>query len=105
MSKYVSLDLFKTHVRADDFADDDDYLEHLLESAEVSVVQYTNSTADELEDAEGNLPLPLVHAVLLLAGHWYNQREAVAATQMHAIPMCVQSLVRPYRRLVRDEEG
>ena len=29
----VSLALFKKHVRADDFADDDEYLQHLLDTA------------------------------------------------------------------------
>ena len=34
----VSLALFKKHVRADDFADDDEYLEHLLDTAESAVI-------------------------------------------------------------------
>ena len=37
----VSLALFKKHVRADDFADDDSYLEHLLNTAEVSIITAT----------------------------------------------------------------
>ena len=38
----VSLDVFKKHVRADDFADDDDYLTELLETAESAVIKATN---------------------------------------------------------------
>ena len=34
----VSLSLFKKHVRADDFADDDEYLMFILESAEEAVI-------------------------------------------------------------------
>ena len=37
----VDLALFKKHVRADDFADDDDYMQHLLDAAEVSVITAT----------------------------------------------------------------
>ena len=38
----VSLELFKKHVRADDFADDDVYLDHLIAAAEESVITATN---------------------------------------------------------------
>lgn len=99
----VSLELFKKHVRADDFADDDDYLEHLLEAAELSVVKATNRSLDELRNPEtGKLPADLIHAVMLTAGHWYNQREAVSTVQMHEVPDALQALVKPYRRLVAD---
>ena len=43
----VSLALFKKHVRADDFADDDEYLEHLLDTAESAVITATNRTKEE----------------------------------------------------------
>lgn len=96
----VSLALFKKHVRADDFADDDVYLEHLLETAEVSVVTATNRTMGELTgDNGGVFPLPLQHAVMMLAAHWYNQRESVAGVQMHEVPDSLQALIKPYRKL------
>ncbi len=96
----VSLALFKKHVRADDFADDDVYLEHLLETAEVSVVTATNRTMGELTGGNGGvLPLPLQHAVMMLAAHWYNQRESVAGVQMHEVPDSLQALIKPYRKL------
>lgn len=44
----VSLALFKKHVRADDFADDDEYLRHLLDTAESAVITATNRTQEEL---------------------------------------------------------
>lgn len=97
----VSLALFKKHVRADDFADDDVYLEHLLEAAEQSVVTSTNRSIDELTaDNAGELPAALQQAVMMLAAHWYNQRESVAGVQMHQVPDSLQALVRPYCKLV-----
>lgn len=97
----VDLELFKKHVRADDFADDDEYLAHLLDAAETSVVTYTNRSLGELRAmGEGTLPTPIVHAVLMLGAHWYNQRESVSSVQMHAVPDALQTLVKPYRRLV-----
>lgn len=102
----VSLALFKKHVRADDFADDDEYLGHLLEAAEVSVVTATNRTAAELSDGNGGeFPAPLKHAIMMLAAHWYNQRESVSSVQMHEVPDALQALVKPYRKLVDDASG
>ncbi len=99
----VSLALFKKHVRADDFADDDEYLEHLLATAEVSIITATNRTEQELiDDNAGEFPAPLKHAIMMLAGHWYNQRESVSTVQMHEVPDALQALVKPYRKLVSD---
>lgn len=102
----VSLALFKKHVNADDFTADDEYLTHLLEAAEVSVVTATNRTIEELTDSNGGMfPVPLKHAIMMLAGHWYNQRESVSTVQMHEVPDGLQSLVKPYWILVNDAGG
>jgi uncharacterized phage protein (predicted DNA packaging) len=96
----VSLELFKKHVRADDFADDDEYLNHLLEAAASTVVSATNRSEDELKEmGGGELPAPLKHAIMMVGAHWYNQRESVSTTQMHAVPDSLQALIKPYRRL------
>lgn len=96
----VSLELFKKHVRADDFSDDDEYLQSLLDTAEAHIIRETHRSVEELcELSGGDFPCPLNQAIMLLAAHWYNQREAVSTTQMHAVPMGVQSLVKPYRKL------
>lgn len=102
----VNLALFKKHVRADDFADDDEYLEHLLATAEESVITATNRTEQELKaNNAGEFPTPLKHAVMMLAAHWYNQRESVSSVQMHEVPDSLQALVKPYRKLVDDAGG
>jgi hypothetical protein len=99
----VSLELFKKHVRADDFADDDEYLSHLLETATSTVVNATNRSEEELtEMGGGEFPVPLKHAVMMIGAHWYNQRESVSTTQMHAVPDSLQALIKPYRRLTTD---
>lgn len=96
----VSLALFKKHVRADDFADDDEYLEHLLETAESAVIAATNRTEEELEQmGGGTMPTPIKHAIMMLGAHWYNQRESVSSVQMHAVPDSLQALIKPYRKL------
>lgn len=96
----VSLALFKKHVRADDFADDDEYLQHLLDTAESSVIKATNRTQEELAKmGNGSVPTPIKHAIMMLGAHWYNQRESVSSVQMHAVPDSLQALIKPYRKL------
>ena len=99
----VDIALLKQHVRADDFSDDDQYLAHLLEAAEQYVTEATNRSSDELLAMGGeHLPATLQQAVLLIAGHWYNQREAVSGVQMAEVPYTLQALIKPYRKLVDD---
>lgn len=97
--------LFKQHVRADDFDDDDAYLRHLLEAAEEAVVRATNRTAAELvARGGGQLPRALSVAAFSLAAHWYNQREAVASVQMVEVPATLTALIRPHQRLCSQDE-
>ena len=100
----VDISLLKQHVKADDFCDDDLYLAHLLDAAEQYVTEATNRSSDELlamGDGE-HLPATLQQAILLIAGHWYNQREAVSGVQMAEVPYTLQALIKPYRKLVDD---
>ena len=105
----VDLALLKKHVHADDFTADDTYLQHLLDAAEAHVIGMTNRTAAELMvpgSSEGTavLPVQLQQAVIMLAGHWYNQREAVSGVQMAEVPYSLQALVKPFRQLVKPVE-
>ncbi len=98
----VDIALLKKHVNADDFSDDDEYMAHLLDAAEQYVSNATNRTSDELaEMGGGKLPVSLQHAVLMIAGHWYNQREAVSGVQMAEVPYSLQALIKPYRKLAK----
>lgn len=100
----TDISLLKQHVRADDFSDDDQYLAHLLEAAEQYVCTATNRSARELAGENDEFPAMIQQAVLLIAGHWYNQREAVSGVQMTEVPYTVQALIKPYRKLIDDTE-
>lgn len=96
----VSLELFKKHVRADDFSEDDDYLRHLLATAEEHVLLATaRSKAELLEMGGGDFPVSLSHAIMLIAAHWYNQRESVSSVAMQEVPDSLQALIKPFRKL------
>lgn len=104
MLELVDFDLFKCHVRADEFADDDVVLRHYLGAATAAIVGATNRTEEELvEMGSGSLPLPLQQAVLLLGGLWYDHRESAVAVQMHDIPGGIIDLVRPFTKLSNRE--
>lgn len=48
----------------------------------------------------GDVPQPLRHAILMLAGHWYENRETVVVGQAPAeVPFAVEALISPYRRV------
>lgn len=104
---HTSLTLFKLHVRADDFADDDAYLQQCLDAAEQQVVTATNRTLDELlalgPDGQ-SLPAPLTQAVLLVGGSLYDHRENDAPQQYTEIPWGAAAIIKQYRRLcVQDQ--
>lgn len=100
----VDLTLFKQHVRADDFGSDDAVLQFYLDAAVEAVITATNRTeAELLAMGDGTtLPKPLQQAAMMLAAHWYNQREAVSGTQMHEVPASLMALVKPFRKLADD---
>lgn len=96
----VSLKLFKTHLRADDFAQDDEYLTHLLDAAEEEVCKLTNRASDELTElGGGEWPVSLRHAVLLFAATQYNSsRESTGNANIKALPDNFYALIRPWRK-------
>ena len=45
----------------------------------------------------GDVPPNLKHAIKLLAGHWFENREATADANVYPIPLGVQCLIAPYK--------
>jgi uncharacterized phiE125 gp8 family phage protein len=51
------------------------------------------------------IPRPLLHAILLLVGHWYENREpAITGHTSNPIEFAVEALCGPYRVFHRDPE-
>lgn len=46
------------------------------------------------------VPAAFKQAMLLLIGHWYENREATVAGQLNDLPMAVKYLLQPFRRPV-----
>ena len=88
----VTLAEAKKHLRVD-FDEDDDAIQKTIEAA----VDHLSSIDVDM-DADP-LPPALHHAVLLLVGHFYLNREATNEEQLRFTPIGVDRLIAPYREM------
>lgn len=102
----VDLELFKKHVRADDYSADDELLQMILDSAEVEVIRATNRTTDELKEiGGGDLPLPIKQAILMAGAMKFAYPEGLIPSSMQQIPFGVEALIKQYRKLESNASG
>lgn len=99
----VTLEELKLQMRIE--TDDDDALVEVYgDAAERAVIGATGRSLSELEEMGGGVfPAPLKVAVLMLAGTFYRDREAVSNLPVNAVPYSVDYLVKPYVKLVSDD--
>lgn len=107
-----------------DWNDDDQELETMALAAEDAVINGTRRTYDELcvrgyQDKTGDttitdaddlpdgnwFPPMLKRAILLLVATMYRHREPDAPVAVNMVPFSYHFLVKPYRKLVDDEES
>lgn len=99
----VSLDRVKQHLRVD-HDEENELIQAYLESALSYVEQYCDRQIIDPAPAEGEEPIDpntqmlvtkdVEQAMLLLVGHWFNNREAVViGTISSAVPLAVESLL------------
>ena len=48
-------------------------------------------------DAGSDVPQSLIHAIMMLAAYWYEQRETAAGNTMTEVPLGFDALIAPYR--------
>lgn len=90
----VSIEEVKQHLRIDiDYRDEDNYIESLILVAE-EVIE--GDLRRGLSEFEGNVPQSLKHAVLLLIGDFYNNREDSSDLKFNQIPNGVKRLIAKY---------
>lgn len=75
---------------------DDPLLSHKLAVAEEWIGNFTGTPFADHDP----LPASITEAALMLAAHWYIQREAATDMRLTSIPFGVLDLVRPYRESV-----
>ena len=97
--EYLNLDLIKKHLNIDeDFHDDDDYLTLLGDVVEQVTERHIDDSLKKLTaDNNGKIPAPLIQAMLLLLGTYYNNRENVAFASSAEIPLSYSYLLSLYQ--------
>ena len=95
---YIELNKIKKHLNIDDyFIDDDEYLLSLAEVAEKVVEKHIDCNLSDLQEEDGTLPVPLLHAMLLFIGDMYQSRESVSFTSASEIPFSYEYLLSLYK--------
>lgn len=94
---YLELEQVKKHLEVDSsYKDDDEYILSLMEVAEDSIAQHLDIALDELAEG-GQLPSSIIHAMLLMIGNLYANREPVYYGQVVKIPYTYEYLVGLYK--------
>ena len=97
--QFLTLADIKAQARIESsFTDEDNYLMKLGKAAERKVFKDTQRTYDEIVAMEGEWPIDLTIAALLLTSHWYEHREPVTNQSMAVVPYAYEDLYMPYRK-------
>ena len=95
---YISLAQAKQHLLIDEsFKEDDSYILDLISVAEDSVAQHLNIALSGLEKEDGKLPSSIIHAMLLMIGNLYANREPVTYGSCIELPMSYKYLLGLYK--------
>lgn len=95
---HIDLETIKKHLNLnEDYTDDDTYVMHLENVAENLVEKHIDKTLEEIIAEEGEVPSPLLHAMLLIIGNLYDNRESVAYNQVVEVPKTLQYILSMYR--------
>lgn len=94
---YVSVEEIKRHLNID-YEEDDLYLQDLIEAAEDAIERFIQQTLKDVE-VDGKLPASLKHAVRLMVGGFYANREPAAFAAASEIPYNLHFLIIQFRKL------
>jgi len=72
---------------------------NLHESRAIAITFKVGHITNPGPPASSTVPDPLKVAILLLVGHWYQNREATSSAGMASLPFAVEALIAPYRRM------
>lgn len=96
--KYITLEYIKQHSRID-YDCEDSLLEIYGEAAEETVLNHLNRSYDDLVEAYGGVPKPIMQATLMLVDVSYQYRSPVNATSVSVVPYTFDILIKPYMQL------
>ena len=94
---YVSVEEIKRHLNID-YEEDDLYLQDLIEAAEDAIQRFIQQPLKDIE-VDGALPASLKHAVRIMVGGFYANREPAAFAATSEIPYGLHFLMIQFRKL------
>ena len=94
---YITLAELKQHLKVEVNADDT-YLTTLIGVAEVAIGNELGKPLSWYEDGNGNIPTPLMQAIMIQCGDLYNNRESVAFAAPSEVPRTLEYLLQPYKK-------
>ena len=99
MELYATLQMLKEQVNlVEEYTGDDTKLSRLLLTAQESVEKHIQQPLSGFVNEEGELNPMLVHAILIIAAHWYQNSEPVAFVQPRVIPYTYEYLLQPFKK-------
>ena len=100
---YIDTVILKKHLNIDEsWVEDDEYIKALCIAAECAVENHIQRPLTEIVDEHGKLPPAVKHAILLLVGHFYANRESVSFATASEIPLAYKYLLQPYKSYAFD---
>ena len=96
---YATLAEIKRHLNIEEsYIDDDGYLQDLIEVTAIAIQNYLNDTLSGA--TETTIPMTIKQAALLLAAHFYTNRQIIAFANGVEIPYTYKFLLDPYKNFV-----
>lgn len=99
----LDLQDIKKHLNID-FDDDDSYLSDLIVAAEEAISTYLNRPMSDFRKEDGTLSPSVKHAVRLMVGAWYANREPVTYGTASTVPYTLGWILTPLKRFVTEEQ-
>ena len=92
--EFITLEMIKTHLNIEpDYHGEDDYLLHLRE---VAFLLVQNHICSDLATLNGHKKA-IGHALLLLIGTFFLQRESIGTSSMKECPHTLQYILDQYK--------
>lgn len=104
---YLTIEEIKKHLNIDDdFTDDDEYLLSLEEVAEGVIEKHIDDSLEDIASMNGGeLPRPLLHAMLLYIGNLYANRESISYSSAIEIPFAYDYILSLYKSYGNRKAG
>lgn len=104
---FLDIERIKKHLNIDaEFVDDDEYLATLGEVAETVVQKHIDEDLTVIAAKNGGeLPPPLLHAMLLFAGSMYQSREVNSLGSLQEVPFGFDYILSLYKNYTSNKQG